>query len=173
MPRRLTAAEESLQRTIADYLALCVPVPPAGPWCTAVNPIPAKSRAAAGVSKAMGLRAGTPDIVLCWKGRLIGIELKAGRGRLSPAQVETHDAITLAGGVVTTCRTLDDVVSFLATLGVPSRAHSAISGREAVLTTRNTVFAPCARRVNSAARLCRVRDSRPQCDCVQMIKVQE
>ena len=130
-PHHHPAAEESLQRTVADWLAWCVPAPPAGPWWTAVNPIPAKSRAAAGVAKAMGLRAGTPDIVLCWKGRMIGIELKASRGRVSPAQVETHDAIPLAGGVVTTCRTLDDVAVFLATLGVPSRAHSAISGRKA------------------------------------------
>ncbi len=94
----LPAAEQSLQRTVADYLALCVPAPPSGPWWTAVNPIPAKSRSAAGISKGMGLRAGTPDIVLCWKGRLVGIELKAGRGRMSPAQLEAHDAITLAGG---------------------------------------------------------------------------
>ncbi len=114
-------AEQSLQRTVADYLALCVPAPPSGPWWTAVNPIPAKSRAVAGISKSMGLRAGTPDIVMCWKGRLVGIELKAGRGRLSLAQIETHDAITLAGGVVTTCRTLDEVAALLATLGVPSR----------------------------------------------------
>ena len=121
-PRPLLAAEQSLQRTVADYLALCVPAPPSGPWWTAVNPIPAKSRAAAGISKAMGLRAGTPDIVMCWKGRLVGIELKAGRGRLSLAQLEAHDAITLAGGGVTTCRTLDEVAAFLAMLGVPSRA---------------------------------------------------
>ncbi len=87
----------------------------------AVNPIPAKYRAAAGISKAMGLRAGTPDIVMCWKGRLVGIEHKAVRGRMSPAQHEAHDAITLASVVVTTCRTLDDFAAFLATLGVPSR----------------------------------------------------
>ena len=123
-PRSLPAAEQLFQRTVADYLSLCVPAPPSGPWWTAVNPIPAKSRAAAGISKAMGLRAGTPDIVLCWRGRLVGIELKAGRGRLSPAQLEAHDAITLAGGIVTTCRTLDDVAAYLATLGVPSRARA-------------------------------------------------
>ncbi len=101
-PRPLPAAEESLQRTVTDYLTLCAPAPPDGPWWTAVNPIPAKSRAAAGSSKAMGL--------------------KAGRDRLSPAQIETHDAITLAGAVVTTCRLLHDVAAFLATLGVPSHA---------------------------------------------------
>ncbi len=53
---------------------------------------------------------------------MVGIELKAGRGGVSPAQRETHDAITLAGGVVTTCRSLDEVMDLLATLGVPSRA---------------------------------------------------
>ena len=123
-PRPLPATEQSLQRTVADYLSLCVPAPPSGPWWTAVHPIPAKSRAAAGISRAMGLRAGTPDFVLCWKGRLVGIELKAGRGRLNPAQREAHDAVTLAGGIVTTCRTLDEVAAFLATLGVPSRARA-------------------------------------------------
>ena len=103
---------------------MCIPAPPAGPWRTAVNPIPAKSCAAAGV----------PDFVLCWRGRLVGIEIKVDGGRLSPAQREAHDAITLAGGVVTTCRTLDEVMDLLTTLGVPCRArtpHSAVSGREA------------------------------------------
>ncbi len=88
----LSAAEQSVQRTVVE---------PSGPSWTAVNPIPAKSRAAAGISQAMGL--------------------KVGRDRLSPAQLEAHDAITLAGGVVTTCRTLDEVAALLATLGVPSR----------------------------------------------------
>ncbi len=61
---------------------------------------------------------------MCWKARLVGIELTPERGRLSPAQCETHYAITLAGGVVTTCRSLDDVAAFLATLGVHSRARA-------------------------------------------------
>ena len=43
------------------------------------------------------------------------------RGRVGPTQLEAHDAITVAGGVVTTCRSLDDVAAFLVTLGVPSR----------------------------------------------------
>ncbi len=91
----LSAAEQSVQRTVVE---------PSGPSWTAVNPIPTKSRAAAGVSRAMGL--------------------KTGRNRLSPAQIETHDAITLAGGGVTTCRSLDDVAAFLGILGVPNRARA-------------------------------------------------
>ncbi len=82
--RPIFAAEQSLQRAVADYLTWCVPAPPSGPWWTAVNPIPAKSRAAAGISRAMGLKAGTPDIVLCWKGGLVGIEFKAEHDRGAP-----------------------------------------------------------------------------------------
>ncbi len=88
----LSAAEQSVQRTVVE---------PSGTSWTAVNPIPAKSRAAAGISRAMGL--------------------KVRRDRLSPAQIETHDAITLAGG---TRRSLDDVAAFLGILGVPSRARA-------------------------------------------------
>ena len=71
----------------------------------------------------MGLRAGTPDLVLCWKGRMIGIELKTDSERASPAQDEMHEAIVLSGGVVTTCRTLDEVAAFFVTLGIPCRAE--------------------------------------------------
>ena len=65
------------------------------------------------------------------KGIVAAADGRIQRPTLSPAQIETHEAITLAGGVVTTCRTLDEVMDLLATLGVPSRARSAISGREA------------------------------------------
>ncbi len=63
-------------------------------------------------------------VVMCWKGRLVGGELNAVRRRVSSARLEAHDAITLAGGVVTTCRTLNEVAAFLATLGVPSRVSA-------------------------------------------------
>lgn len=113
--------EQSLQRTVADFLALCVPPPPIGCWWTAVNPMPYQSKAAAGISKAMGLRAGTPDLLMCWKGRLVGIELKTKGGRLNSVQRDAHEAITLSGGVVTTCRSLEEVADFLDVLGVPTR----------------------------------------------------
>ncbi len=78
-PCPLPAAEEILERAIAGYLERCIPAPPSGPWWTAVNLVPAKSRAAVGISKAMGLKAGRPDVIMCWRGRLFGIELKAER----------------------------------------------------------------------------------------------
>lgn len=110
--------EEALQRSIVQLLRLC-PAPPEGPSWNAVNPIPAKSKAAAGKSKAMGLRSGWPDLLLVWKGRAITIELKAGRGRTSPAQEELRREITLAGGVWAEVRSLEEFVGLLGSLGIP------------------------------------------------------
>lgn len=110
--------EEQLQRQIADWL--CVSVPD-GLWWTAVNPIPAKSKAAAGVSKAMGMKAGAPDLVLCYRGRLVGVELKGPKGSLSPSQRECHAEIQQAGGTITVVRSLKEFVGFLDVLGVQHR----------------------------------------------------
>lgn len=90
--------EEAIQRNCVDFLARFVPVPPDGPAWTAVNPISAKSKAAAGISRAMGLRAGVHDLVLCWRGRFIGIEIKAPKGRVTPEQKRWHGEVEAALG---------------------------------------------------------------------------
>ena len=47
-----------------------------------------------------GQRKGLPDILACWQGRLIAIEVKTGKGRLSPEQKREHEALRTAGAVV-------------------------------------------------------------------------
>ncbi|MCL6474429.1 MAG: VRR-NUC domain-containing protein [Firmicutes bacterium] len=47
-----------------------------------------------------GQRRGLPDILACWQGRLIAIEVKTGSGRLTPAQKREHEALRTAGAVV-------------------------------------------------------------------------
>src|SRR5258706_52488 len=47
--------------------------------------------------KALGRRPGAPDIILIYKGRVIGLELKAGFGRPSKAQIEFAKAMLEAG----------------------------------------------------------------------------
>ena len=47
-----------------------------------------------------GQRKGLPDILACWQGRLIAIEVKTGRGRLTPEQRREHEALRAAGAVV-------------------------------------------------------------------------
>ena len=47
-----------------------------------------------------GQRKGLPDILACWQGRLIAIEVKTGKGRLTPEQRREHEALRTAGAVV-------------------------------------------------------------------------
>lgn len=74
------------------------------------------------ILKGMGLKAGVPDVVLLYRGRAFWIELKAGTG-LSDAQKRVHGAIAVAGGIVTVCRSVQDVRDRLEIWEIPTREH--------------------------------------------------
>ena len=111
--------EEALQRATAAYLDLALPTdavffhPPNGG---------ARSRAEAGIFKAMGVKAGVPDIIVIHQGRVAAIELKAPGGTLSPAQKNMHARLSLAGALVYTAMRIEQVEGFLRGCGVPLRA---------------------------------------------------
>lgn len=44
-------------------------------------------------------REGIPDLLVCWKGYFLGIELKAENGRVSELQQWNIDQIVQAGGI--------------------------------------------------------------------------
>lgn len=121
----MTRTEDQIQRAMVDWLNLCIPPPPLGPYWTACNPLPNKGKAQAGVSKAMGLKAGTPDLIMCWQGKFIGIEVKAPGRYLSGAQSQTHMSISWAGGLVHIVHSVDELQAFLLVLGVPVRGRIA------------------------------------------------
>ena len=59
---------------------------------------------------------GTPDILACWRGRFIGIECKAGRGKPTQLQLRNLEKIEEAGGLAfiineTNVGVLDDLES--------------------------------------------------------------
>ena len=59
---------------------------------------------------------GTPgisDIIGCYKGRMIAIELKAPRGIVSPAQQVFIDRVNEAGGIAFVAKDLDTVIEKL------------------------------------------------------------
>lgn len=43
--------------------------------------------------------SGVPDILVCHKGKFIGIECKAGKGKLTALQLHNINAIELSGGL--------------------------------------------------------------------------
>ena len=65
------------------------------------------------VWQGMGSTPGVPDIVGIHNGKFIGIELKAPRGVVSPAQQAFIDRINQAGGCAFVARTLEDVIDGL------------------------------------------------------------
>src|SRR4051812_14223062 len=112
--------EEQLQRSVVDLLQvyanrglLTFCHPANGGW---------RSKAEAGAFKAMGVRAGVPDL-LVWTqgGGHFAIELKAGRRAvLSGAQVVWHSTLESLGHRVYVCRSVDDVERCLRAEAVPA-----------------------------------------------------
>lgn len=120
--RRLGNPEQILQRAIASWLRVVLPTPEAGgPVWTAVNPVPGKSRASAGISKAMGLAAGFPDIVMIWQGRAIVFELKAKGGTTSDAQKAMIKALSHNCAHCFVIRSIEEMRLALRGLAVPTR----------------------------------------------------
>ena len=107
--------EEHFQKQVVQALEYGLPN---DVWFTAVNPIPSKTPAVAGRSKAMGMKAGVPDLVLIVDGQFIGIELKTTKGRPSKSQVRCFNSIHDAGAIVHVCNSLEQVVDVLRGLGV-------------------------------------------------------
>lgn len=61
-------------------------------------------------------RAGIPDLLFCYLGRAVGVELKTSVGKLSDAQDRTQEEMKWDGWRVATCRSIPELKAFLATL---------------------------------------------------------
>lgn len=116
--------EDALQTAVAAYLDRCLPH---ASWFTATANGAflggdTKRRAIQSARmKRAGVKNGTPDILIVWDGRLFGIELKVGKGKLTDAQRDVADAMTKAGAGWTCARSIEEVATFLASVGVPMR----------------------------------------------------
>jgi hypothetical protein len=110
--------EEQLHRAVVQLLqvyqsrgllAFCHPAN--GGW---------RSKAEAGAFKAMGVRAGVPDL-LVWLpgGGHFQVELKAGSGKLSAHQAAWISRMTDMGVAVHIIRSLDSLEALLRAKGVP------------------------------------------------------
>lgn len=67
------------------------------------------------------IRFGTPgnaDIILCHEGRFIALEVKSPQGKQSDTQKIFEANLRQAGGYYFICRSLDDALDALITLGI-------------------------------------------------------
>ncbi len=109
--------ETAFQIAVAQYLDLALPEDAV--WTTIPAGGGGKVRGAR--LKAMGYKAGWPDLQVVYRGQLICIELKSAKGRLAPTQKAMHGRLTNAGALVYTARCIEQVEGFLRA-SVPLRA---------------------------------------------------
>lgn len=127
-PRPRRAEEQDLQISIAQFLDLALKHPET--FWTAF-PAGGGGKARGGQLKAMGLKAGVPDLLVIHAGRVLWIELKrpAAKGRragtTSDAQDDMHDALRRAGCWTIVCRSLVEVQRALEAHHVPLSARVA------------------------------------------------
>lgn len=98
--------EEVLQRSVADYLNAVIPN---CIWFHCPNG-GRRSKAEAGILKAMGAKAGIPDLVFVLAdGRAAFIELKSDTGRLNGDQARFKADCEFRGIPYAVCRSLPEV----------------------------------------------------------------
>jgi hypothetical protein len=61
----------------------------------------------------IGVVAGIPDLLIVHAGHLYCLELKSERGRLSPAQIQTHEQLQRAGAHVAVAHGIDAALAQL------------------------------------------------------------
>ncbi len=123
-PRPRRAPEQDLQMQVAAFLELVLR--DSQTFWTAF-PAGGGGKARGGQLKAMGLKAGVPDILIIDRARVLWIELKTkadrkagiSAGRHSAEQDRVQDELRHAGCWVITCRSVDEVENVLRSWKVP------------------------------------------------------
>ena len=66
--------------------------------------------------------SGVPDIICCYKGRFLGLEVKLPSGRLTELQKRTIEKINRAGGIACRVENVDDVQAVFARIDKERRS---------------------------------------------------
>ena len=124
MKRRGTP-EADLQRAVVSALRFALPKRAIVHHCanevTEPGPRGAKRQA---ILVGMGVHRGFADLMVLSEGRVLFLELKSLKGRLSPAQEAFREAVIAQGFSWALVRTLDDALGALADHGFTTRVAS-------------------------------------------------
>ena len=116
-PRR-GAPEHKLHVAVARFLNVALPLDSF--WTTI--PTAGSSLSQGAKIKARGYKAGTPDLVVIYRGKAHWLELKAAKGTMAPEQRDAHGMLHRAGSPVGIARDLNDVQFWLEAWAIPLRA---------------------------------------------------
>jgi len=123
--RRRGTPEADLQRAVVIALRFALPKGAITHHCanevTEPGPRGAKRQA---ILVGMGVHAGFADLIVICEGRILFLELKSLKGRLSPAQEVFRDAVQAQGFGWALVRSLEDALGALADNGFTTRIAS-------------------------------------------------
>mgnify|MGYP005874100419 CR=1 FL=1 len=121
MTRRDTP-EADLQRAVVQSLRVALPHTAIIHHCAneVTQPGPRGATRQA-ILVGMGVHAGFADLMVLCEGRVLFLELKSRKGKLSPAQVAFRDAVLAQGFGWALVRSLDDALGELADHGFTTR----------------------------------------------------
>jgi hypothetical protein len=120
--------ENDLHVRAAVYLTHVLPKAPSrAVWWHTPNGArydPAKARSTAGLMAMMGLLPGIPDILILYRSRLHGFDLKSIRGTATKSQIETASDLSAGGALIldpktSPVRTIEDIEAALIGWGIP------------------------------------------------------
>ena len=109
--------EHGLQIGVARLLDLVLD--PDKTWWSAIDHAAQLSARYGAERKRRGVKRGLPDILVLTATTVVGIELKAGRGKLTPEQLATSVAWRRLGWFYEVARSLREVQDILECYGVP------------------------------------------------------
>lgn len=110
--------EAALQRAVAQLLDAILPSD--ATWFAIPNG-GKRPKAEAAIMRSQGVKAGLPDLMILWQGRVHFIELKAPRGHLSPAQRLMIAQLRDAGAPTAIMRSVEGVLAAIEGWGIPTR----------------------------------------------------
>ena len=120
--KRLGTPEADLQRAVVVALRFALPKGAIVHHCanevTEAGPRGARRQA---ILVGMGVHPGFADLIVLCDGRVLFLELKSLKGRLSPAQEAFRDAVLALGFGWVLVRSLDDALGALADHGLTTR----------------------------------------------------
>jgi hypothetical protein len=151
MKRRGTP-EADLQRAVVQALRFALPRTAIIHHCanevTEAGPRGAKRQA---ILVGMGVHPGFADLVVLCNGRVLFLELKSLKGRLSPAQEAFRYAVLSQGHAWALVRSLDDALSALADHGFTTRVVQPDAQRATTRPATCTVTSPQPKNARRAA----------------------
>jgi hypothetical protein len=115
MSARRRSPEAQLQRSLVDHLRWCAR---SDVWWTHHANGGYRRPIEAAIFKSLGVQPGAPDLLIVRAGQALFIELKAPGRKLSPSQVECHEALRRVGAAVETADNIDQALASLRRLGV-------------------------------------------------------